>query len=322
MPASSSTRTSPPAARRDRPRLPGVKRLDASRWPGCHGVRVAGAAAARLGESSGEPLADLEIRLGAPAAPGTSELWSQPLPNGETQRLTARPDGEVVLELGPERRVSLSPAAGAVTAAEPFDWVEAQLVASFILPFVVSGERRLVLHAAAASRDGRALVLAGPGGTGKSSSLVGLVDAGWTPLSEDVCVIDLSGAGPVVWPGPPWIRRRHGEPGPRGAPVLFRTSEKTAWDVGPFRDAPGPTTLAGLVLLTQPVAGARPELTALRRAEAIGALAPHAVWLGDARDAARRLFGPVAEVAARTPVSALRLPVRDDWVDVLVALLD
>lgn len=288
-------------------------------WAGCHGVRLTGAAD-RFGRCWGEPLAEVEIRIGRPAAPGSTELWSQPLPSDEVQRATVDTEGQVVLQFGPDRTVSLSPA-GVVTVAEPFDWVETQLVASFLLPFLVSGDRTLVLHAAAASRCGKAVLIAGPGGTGKSSSLVGLVDAGWTPLSEDVCVIDLSGPDPLVWPGPPWVRRRHGEDGPKGAPVLFESSEKTAWDVGSFREAIGPTPVRDLVLLEPPAPGANPERTLLQRGAGIGALAPHAVWLGDRREVARRLFGPVANAATRIPASILRLPIRDDWVDVLLPLL-
>lgn len=287
-------------------------------WPGCHGVRLEGAAA-RFGECEGDPLAEAEIRIGAPAAPGSVELWSQPQSNGEVQRSTVDSEGHTVLELG-ARRVSLSPDR-VITVAETFDWVETQLVASFILPLLVSGNRRLVLHAAAASRCGQGVVIAGPGGTGKSSSLVGLVEAGWTPLSEDVCVIDLAGPEPLVWPGPPWVRRRHGEGGPKGAAVLFESTEKTAWDVGPFRGAIGPTPVSSLILLEPPVARSDPERTVLQSGEAIAALAPHAVWLGDQGELGRWLFGPIAEAASRIRVSKLRLPVRDDWVDLLVPLI-
>ena len=59
----------------------------------------------------------------------------------------------------------------------------------------------------------------------------------------------------------------------------------------------------------------------MRRGDAIGALAPHAVWLGDSGEASRRLFAPVAEAAARIPVSELRLPLAEDWLDLLVPLL-
>ena len=75
-------------------------------------------------------------------------------------------------------------------------------------------------------------------GTGKSSLLVGLMAAGWQPVSEDICVVDLRN-GFRVWPGPPWVRRA-GE-GPPGAGVRFRTREKTAWDIGPWQvDRPVP----------------------------------------------------------------------------------
>ncbi|HET7523961.1 MAG TPA: hypothetical protein VFJ79_07450 [Acidimicrobiales bacterium] len=275
----------------------------------------------RFGDCLGKPLAELEIRVGHPVDAGSPLLWSQQMPDGSVQQATVGAGGEFVLETGPDYRVSLSSTRDVVTVAEPFGWVETQLVASFVIPFLVAGAKTLVLHAAAACRKGEAVLIAGPGGTGKSSSLVALVEAGWAPLSEDVCVVDLSGREPVVWPGPPWVRRHHGEPGPRGSRALFESSEKTAWDVTPFREATGPVPVGGLVLLGRPVPGALPVRVGISRGEAIGALAPHAVWLGDSHEAGRRLFAPVAEAAARIPASELRLPVAENWVDLLVPLL-
>lgn len=289
-------------------------------WPGCHGARLAGGGG-RFGDCLGKPLVELEIQVGEPASAGPRRLWSQQMPDGSLQQATLGGGGEFVLETGADHRVSLSPDRDVVTVAEPFGWVETQLVASFVIPFLLAGPKTLVLHAAAAWRNDGAVLIAGPGGTGKSSSLVGLVEAGWAPLSEDVCVVDMSGQEPLVWPGPPWVRRHHGEPGPRGSVVLFESSEKTAWDVSAFREAAGPVPVLGLVLLRHPVPGARPERAAISRGEAIAALAPHAVWLGDSGEAGRRLFAPVAEAAARIPVSELRLPLTDDWVDLLVPLL-
>ena len=290
-------------------------------WHGCHGVRATGAESERFGLCQGEPLATVQVRLGRPAGTGPRELWSQQLPNGDIQRFTEHPSGDVVLEIGPGHRVSLSPGADAVTTAEPSDWVATQLVASFIFPFLVSGDRALVLHAAAACRSGAAVVIAGPGGTGKSSSLVALAEAGWTPLSEDVCVLDLAGPLPVVWPGPPWVRRLHGEPGPRGSTVLFESSEKTAWDLGGFRHAPGPTPVREVLIVQPPEAGVVASRTRLHPGDAIRAVAAHAVWLGDARESGRHLFGGVAEVAARIPVSAVRMPRSDTWTESLLRLV-
>lgn len=289
-------------------------------WPGCHGVRLVGGDR-RFGDCRGNPLAELEIRVGPPAAAGSSVLWAQHMPDGSVQRATVGAAGEFVLETGPDHRVSLSAAGDVVTVSESFGWVETQLVTSFVMPYLLAGAKTLVLHAAAACRNGGAVLIAGPGGTGKSSSLVGLVDAGWAPLSEDVCVVDLSGPEPLAWPGPPWVRRHHGEPGPRGSRVLFESSEKTAWDVGHLRDATGPIPVTALVLLRPPVPGARPERVEIGRGEAIGALAPHAVWLGDSQEAARQLFAPVAEAATKIPVSELRLPRAEDWLDLLVPLI-
>lgn len=48
----------------------------------------------------------------------------------------------------------------------------------------------LPLHAAVAVRAGRATVLAGPSGVGKSTTLWRLVRAGWAPLAEDFAWLD------------------------------------------------------------------------------------------------------------------------------------
>jgi HprK-related kinase B len=50
---------------------------------------------------------------------------------------------------------------------------------------VVLGRGHVLLHAAAVARDGRAVVLAGPPGAGKSSAALHLVDAGYRFVSND-----------------------------------------------------------------------------------------------------------------------------------------
>lgn len=61
---------------------------------------------------------------------------------------------------------------------------------------VASAGDRLVLHAAAAERQGRAVVLGAPSGSGKTTLVAALVAAGWGYLTDDVALID--GAGRVV----------------------------------------------------------------------------------------------------------------------------
>jgi hypothetical protein len=192
---------------------------------------------------------------------------------------------------------------------------------SFALPLLIEPLPVLVFHGAAVARGGRAILLMGPGGTGKSSSLVGLVDAGWTAISEDVCVVDLGGPGaPRVWPGPPWVRRHHGEAGPAGATKMFTTSEKTAWDLTPWQ-ARGALPVVGAVIM-QPPAGDAPQWTPTDRATAIGLLAGHAVWLGDQETRGRHLFERVVAAAARIPVATLQMPRGADWLDHLVETVE
>jgi hypothetical protein len=197
--------------------------------------------------------------------------------------------------------------------------VQRQLVASFGVPMLLHGHDVLLVHGSACARDGEAIVVCADSGSGKSSMLVRLVDDGWRSLSEDLCTIDLrEPQRPRVWPGPPWVRVAHGEPGPRGASVAFESADKTAWDLTGAH-ARGPVDLARVVLL-EPPGGDEPTIDAMAHADALGALARHAVWLQDADERGRRLFEPVAKVAATVPAVRVRLPRRDGWRDAVPEL--
>jgi hypothetical protein len=135
-----------------------------------------------------------------------------------------------------------------------------------------------------------------------------------------VCVIDLAPAVPRVWPGPPWVRRSHDEPGPAGAAARFVTSEKTAWDLTPWRTEEA-RTVTNLIVL-EPGGGEKPRWTPLDHAAAVNLLAGHAVWLGHPGERVRQLFGPVVTAAGRIPMATLRLPRDPRWVDQLVRVLD
>lgn len=288
--------------------------MSGGRWPGCHGVRLAGGPDLGLGTCEGEPLVAATLGEGEVPQPEGPPLWSL---GGIGLHLVG--PGERVL-VAPGRRVSVSAGERTLTIDGPADPVASQLVASFCLPILLEGAPVLALHAAAAARDGRGVLVAGAGGSGKSSALIALAAAGWEVLSEDVCVLDLAGGLPAAWPGPPWVRVREGEPGPPGADVVFSTGGKTAWDVTAWRAASAAPVVAAVVL--EAPGGASPAVRDLDRAAAIAALAGNAVWLGPPADAARRLFGPVAAVASRVRVARLRLPVGAGWRDQLVAVVE
>lgn len=303
-------------------------------WPGCHGVRLRSSADLGLGCHAGVPLATVDVLVDSVPAQTGKPVWSVRWPDqaggpadadrdGGAVRLHRDETGALTLEIVDARRLRVAVHHGAVTVTPPFDGIQAQLVASFGLPMVVEElPSVLVLHAAAAAApDGRiAVVIAGAGGAGKSSALIALMAAGWAPISEDVCVVDLTGLEPRVWPGPPWVRVRHDEAGPAGMDPVFRTSEKTAWGLGARQ--PDGAVPVGVVLSLEPPGGEETHLSSLSPPAAIEAVAGHAVWLGEHEQRARHLFGPVAAVASRVPVVRLRLPHDPDWVDQLTALLD
>lgn len=59
-----------------------------------------------------------------------------------------------------------------------------------LVRFLLTGPRRLPLHGAALVRNGRAVVLAAPSGTGKSSLAWAALHDGWTLLAEDIVYVE------------------------------------------------------------------------------------------------------------------------------------
>jgi hypothetical protein len=243
-------------------------------------------------------------------------LWSQP---GEAASLYRRRDGRLVLSGPTTAAMEIDLRVATVTVAPGIASVQRQLVASFALPLLVHGLDVLLVHGSACARDGQAIVVCADSGSGKSSTLVRLVDEGWRAISEDLCAIDLRGEVPTVWPGPPWVRVAHGEPGPRDAPRAFDSEDKTAWDVTALQ-ADGPTEVARVVLLDAP-GGDAPTLDALSTPDAIRALARHAVWLLEPEDRGRQLFALVARLVAKATAVRARFPRRVEWRDAVPALM-
>ena len=272
---------------------------------------------APYGTVRGEPLLDATLIEGPAGAAGPRVLWrlsgEVDLPAGPVvidQSLTARDDGTLHL-FGPGgTHLSLDPSRREVTIEGDPGPVALQVVATIALPLLLHAAGVLVLHASAACRDGEAVLITGVSGAGKSSLLVGLIDGGWQAVSEDLCAIDLRGDRPVVWPGPPWVRRAG--PGPHGAEVRFETPDKTAWDLAPWLvDEPVPVRS---IVALEPPGGQAIERRELGKADALAALARHAFWLGAPDERAGAVFRPCVRVVGAVPVASLRSPVDPGWV--------
>jgi hypothetical protein len=285
-------------------------------WSGCHGVRVDGDSI-DLGTSRGDPLTTGVLRYDNVAPPTGTQLWSQ---DGEAAALFRRDDGRLVLASPRAAALEVDPRDATVTVAPGDPGVQRQLAASFGVPLLLHGQDVLLVHGSAAARGDDAIVVCADSGSGKSSMLVRLIDDGWRSLSEDLCAIDLRDPQrPRVWPGPPWVRVAHGEPGPVGTEVAFSSADKAAWDLA-AKHAAGPVEMQRLVLL-EPPGGDATTRDVMSNADALRALARHAVWLLDPAERGRRLFDPVAKVASRVQSVRVRLPRRDGWRDSVPGLL-
>jgi hypothetical protein len=214
----------------------------------------------------------------------------------------------------------VDPATKAITIEAGSAHVSLQLLTSFAIPMLLNGLGVLVLHASACVHDGTAVLICGAAGSGKSSTLVALLEAGWSTLTEDVCAIDLRGDVPMAWPGPPWVRRRHGEKGPAGSSPRFESPDKVAWDIAPWQ-APTAVPVSQLIFLDRP-GGTRPERHALSQPEAVQALGGQAAWLLDPAEGPGRLFPAALELARHVHRARVRLPHDPSWTKHVPGLLE
>jgi hypothetical protein len=299
------------------------------RFAGCHGVRLEPASqGAAFGTTTGSPLATLAIgdgpEPGAVALAGSTALWraETAAPDGRpvANAMWRTPDGALVTVIDERPVLWMSGARDATTVAPLGDALLLQLVSTFAAPLAAQRAGALVLHAAAAVRDGRAVVVCAHSGTGKSSVMTALADAGWQPLTEDLLAIEVDATGaPRAWPGPPWVRLAPGLPGPVGAEERFRVTDKVAWGLEGHCDAPAP--IAHLVVLEPP--SSEPSVCEpMDAGPAVAAIAPHAPWYEDPDERGPALFGHAVALTRGVPVSRLRLRRSPDWRADAVARLE
>lgn len=196
-----------------------------------------------------------------------------------------------------------------------------EALASVALPMVAQRHGGLVFHASAACLDDSATMLCAPGGSGKSSLLVGLVAAGWQALSEDQCVLDLDESGRhLIWPGPNWVRFKQGV-----APVWpvvkrrFELVDKVAWALTDWM-AHAPARLERIVFLEPPGCDA-PLMESISTDETIVRLISQTTWLQSQESLNQSVLPQIVNLALSVPGFRLKLPRRTDWLPHGISLL-
>ena len=131
------------------------------------------------------------------------------------------------------------------------------------------------LHAAAASRDGNAIVLAGPAGAGKSTLLLQLIDRAWHLLADDAVALRRDCGEALPLPFSPEVRAVPREP-EQDWPN-FLAQPKALATIAPDRVASKPAPVAAIVFPEYADDVASPLLTPLTVVSATQALATQAL---------------------------------------------
>ena len=292
-------------------------------WNGCLGIGIGpGLMGAPYGQMSVEPMGEVHIigngddpRLQINVQEGAARLWTAIDPaDGFTQDFWLNPDRSTVVRRGGEGVLALTPSGRHVRVGDVTPAVAFQLVTTFAVAPAAQASRALVLHACAAERDGRAVVVCAESGAGKSSLLVALAQAGWSPITEDLCAVEVGQSPPVAWPGPPWVRLKTDNPPPPGWVELFRARDKVAWSLGEGRKT-GPVALSHIVLLDRsvPDPDTPTEIWPVKPADLIATLAVHTPWFRESHLRPAAVFGPTAALANALPATRVRFQRSDTW---------
>lgn len=182
----------------------------------------------------------------------------------------------------------------------------------------------LALHAGAVSRDGRAVVLLGRSGSGKSSSVAALARRGYRILDDNIAVLTDGDGRFMVQPGVAELRLLSDAAYPAGcgtpAPYLRGLGKSRASIDAYFQ--PYPVTLAAIYLVT-PAAVTAPVVRPLARRAAFAAAQQH-VFCGYMRSAEqeRRMFPALAQLAAAVPFTELSRPLSPSDPDLVADVVE
>ena len=240
------------------------------------------------------PSTDITVHLGAvpPPTPFAAVVHSGEAddPNGLPAVIVRRDGDTFRFDYRDGTRFVFGPRAGTIwcdwnSASTPED--AATYLLGPVLAFALRLRGTLALHASAVVVDGRAVVLVGRAGSGKSTTAAAFAQRGHTIISDDVVPIDWRGEHPYVHPGYPRLRLWSDVAaslfGAEDAlPLLTPTWEKRYLDLhGRFQPHPAP--IAAFVLLgerqahaasVEPIGGHRGAIALLRNASMTQLLDP------------------------------------------------
>ena len=166
--------------------------------------------------------------------------------------------------------------------------------------FVAAHPELTWLHAAAASMDGNAIVLAGPAGAGKSTLLVQLVDRAWHLLADDVVALRPGCGEALPLPFTPEVRAA-----PRELEQdwpAFLAQPKALAEIAPERVASKPARVVAFVFPEYACDGASSLITPLTVVSAVQALATQTLG---ARQVGANI-GELVRLARQIPCYRLR----------------
>lgn len=85
-----------------------------------------------------------------------------------------------------------------VESAQALPWWERAAPLRPALSFALSSPDRALVHAGAVGNDRGGVLLGGPGGSGKTTTALAALDAGWRYVGDDYVLVDLGGTGPLA----------------------------------------------------------------------------------------------------------------------------
>lgn len=288
-------------------------------------------------DAAGEP--DLRLLIGAPAADpvSISTPWyvaDRPAADGEPTLSAFRgPGGALRLRYADATEFTLDAAATRIgcTWRTPLTLEDA---ATYLLGPVCGLALRLrgitCLHASAVAVDGRAFLVCGPAGAGKSTTAAAFAARGRAVLADDVAALDVEGGAVTVRAAYPHLRLwpdavRHLYGAGADLPALTPNWEKRYLDLGADGDAfhGGPLPVSAVFLLAGRETGKAPRLEALSPSDAVLSLVANTYmgWLPDlaaqGRDLALygRLASSVPVLRAVPHADPARLPALCDLVE-------